>query len=75
MLGTLSELRHTRRADRVSLMTASEAGCVRLFQLFKEGRMSMNEADMKPAVPSKSTAGRHSPRAVETSKLEFVYLG
>ena len=44
-------------ADRVSMTMAGEAGWVQLFLLFKEGRMSMKEADVKPAVPNKPTTG------------------
>jgi hypothetical protein len=39
------------------MMTVSEASWVQLFLLFKEGRMSLKEADVKPAAPNKPTTG------------------
>jgi hypothetical protein len=39
------------------MMTAREASWVQLFLLFKEGRMSIKEADVKPAVLNKPTTG------------------
>ena len=39
------------------MITAREARRVPLFLLFKEGGMSMKEADVKPAVPNKPTTG------------------
>jgi hypothetical protein len=39
------------------MMTASEASWVQLFLFFKEGRMSLKEADVKSAAPNKPTTG------------------